>query len=240
MIGLVFRILRVAKGYRGRIALAAVFSFLKAFCVKIPYVVAYFLFAGFLANTITAKYCWMCGGALVVSVAMQCVFQNLADRLQSASGFEIFAEQRIKLGEHLRKLPMGYFTEGNIGKISTVLATDMVFIEENLMMVIGDLMSYLFSAVLFVIMMFFFNPYLGIASLVVTLIMYIIGEAMKNSQIMHSLRKQYLILQRVWELLKPIIYLVISQKHFQIVLVNPAIKTLHLKSHMLHGQEQLI
>lgn len=190
MIGLVFRILRVAKGYRGRIALAAVFSFLKAFCVKIPYVVAYFLFAGFLANTVTAKYCWMCGGALVVSVAMQCVFQNLADRLQSASGFEIFAEQRIKLGEHLRKLPMGYFTEGNIGKISTVLATDMVFIEENLMMVIGDLMSYLFSAVLFVIMMFFFHPYLGIASLVVTLIMYIIGEAMKNSQIMHSRERQ--------------------------------------------------
>ena len=139
---------------------------------------------------VTAKYCWMCGGALIVSVAMQCAFQNLADRLQSASRFEIFAEQRIKLGEHLRKLPMGYFTEGNIGKISTVLATDMVFIEENLMMVIGDLMSYLFSAVLFVIMMFFFHPYLGIASLVVTLIMYIIGEAIKNSQIMHFRERQ--------------------------------------------------
>lgn len=190
MIGLVFRILRVAKGYRGRIALAAVFSFLKAFCVKIPYVAAYFLFAGFLANTVTSNSCLICGGALLASVAMQCIFQNLADRLQSASGFEIFAEQRIKLGKHLRKLPMGYFTEGNIGKISTVLATDMVFIEENLMMVIGDLMSYLFSAVLFVIMMFFFHPYLGIASLVVTVIMYAIGEAMKNSQIKHSRERQ--------------------------------------------------
>lgn len=190
MIGLVFRILRVAKGYRGRIALAAVFSFLKAFCLKIPYVVAYFMFAGFLENTVTAKYCLACGGALVVSIILQCIFQNMADRLQSASGFEIFAEQRIKLGEHLRKLPMGYFTEGNIGKISTVLATDMIFIEENLMMVIGELMSYLFSAVLFVIMMFFFNPYLGLASLIVTSVMYIIGEAMKTSQLKHSGERQ--------------------------------------------------
>lgn len=190
MIGLVFRILRVAKGYRGRIALAAVFSFLKAFCLKIPYVVAYFMFAGFLEEAVTTKYCLACGGVLVVSIILQCIFQNMADRLQSASGFEIFAEQRIKLGEHLRKLPMGYFTEGNIGKISTVLATDMIFIEENLMVVIGDLMSYLFSAVLFVIMMFFFNPYLGVAALIVTMVMYAIGEAMKTSQLKHSSERQ--------------------------------------------------
>lgn len=190
MIGLVFRILRVAKGYRGRIALATVFSFLKAFCLKIPYVVAYFMFAGFLEEAVTTKYCLACGGVLVVSIILQCIFQNMADRLQSASGFEIFAEQRIKLGEHLRKLPMGYFTEGNIGKISTILATDMIFIEENLMVVIGDLMSYLFSAVLFVIMMFFFNPYLGVAALIVTMVMYAIGEAMKTSQLKHSSERQ--------------------------------------------------
>ena len=43
----------------------------------------------------------------------------------------IFADMRMKLGEHLRRLPMGFFTEGNIGRISSVLSTDMVFIEEN-------------------------------------------------------------------------------------------------------------
>ncbi|MBQ8826357.1 MAG: ABC transporter ATP-binding protein, partial [Oscillospiraceae bacterium] len=153
MIGLVFRILRVAEGYKTRITLAAVFSFLKAFCTKAPIVAAYFMIAGFIDGTVTGKTCLICGGALVLCVVLQCVFQNIADRLQSASGFEIFADKRIALGEHLRKLPMGYFTEGNIGKISSVLSTDMLFIEENLMMVLGDLMSYLFSAIIFVIMM---------------------------------------------------------------------------------------
>ena len=42
----------------------------------------------------------------------------------------MFADKRMELGGHLRKLPMGYFTSGNIGKISSVLSTDMVFIEE--------------------------------------------------------------------------------------------------------------
>ena len=37
----------------------------------------------------------------------------------------MFADKRMELGSHLRKLPMGYFTSGNIGKISSVLSTDV-------------------------------------------------------------------------------------------------------------------
>lgn len=190
MIGLIFRVLRVADGYKGRIRLAAVMSFLKSLCAKAPFVVAYFLIAGFLAGTVTGTTCLLAGLALVLCIIVQSILQNTADRLQSAAGFEIFADKRKALGAHLRRLPMGYFTEGNIGKISSVLSTDMLFIEENLMMVLGDLMSYLFSAVIFVVMMFGFNVWMGLASLVITIIMYILGEAMKASQLKHSDERQ--------------------------------------------------
>ena len=190
MIGLIFRVLRVADGYKGRIRLAAVMSFLKSLCAKAPFVVAYFLIAGFLAGTVTGTTCLLAGLALVLCIIVQSILQNAADRLQSAAGFEIFADKRKALGAHLRRLPMGYFTEGNIGKISSVLSTDMLFIEENLMMVLGDLMSYLFSAVIFVVMMFGFNVWMGLASLVITIIMYILGEAMKASQLKHSDERQ--------------------------------------------------
>ena len=105
---------------------------------------------------------------------------HTASRMQSGAGFEMLADLRKKLGAHLRRMPMGFFTEGNIGRISSVLSTDMVFIEENLMMVLADLMSYLFSAAIFVIFMFVFDWRLGIASLVVTAIIYGIGESMKK------------------------------------------------------------
>lgn len=186
MIGLVFRVLRAAEGYQGRIRGAAVLSFLKSFCSKAPFVVAYFMIAGFMDGTVTGKTCLWAGIALTLCIIVQSVLQNAADRLQSATGFEFFAEKRKQLGAHLRRLPMGYFTEGNIGKISSVLSTDMLFIEENLMMVLGDIMSYVFSAVIFVIMMFGFNVWMGLLSLVVTLIMYIIGEAMKEKELKYS------------------------------------------------------
>ncbi len=190
MIVLVQRILRLAEGYRTRIYLAAVCSFIKAFLGKTPIIVAYYMIKGFVEQRITGKTCLLAGAILVISLGLQSLFQNLADRLQSAAGFEMFADVRKKLGAHLRRMPMGFFTEGNLGRISSVLATDMVFIEENLMMVLADLMSYLFSAVLFVIFMFAFDLRMGLLALLVTVLFYGIGEAMKKNTLMHSAQKQ--------------------------------------------------
>ena len=190
MIGLMLRILRVADQYKGRIRLAAFFSFLKSVCSKGPFFVAFYIVAGFINQTININMCVTAGLILIGCIALQWLFQNLADHLQSATGFEIFADKRIELGKHLRKLPMGFYSEGNIGRISSVLSTDMLFIEENLMMVLADLISYLFSAILFVIFMFGFNVWLGILSLMVSIVMYAIGEAMKNSELHHSDERQ--------------------------------------------------
>ncbi len=190
MIQLVQRILRLAGSYRGRIYAAAVFSFLKAFFGKAPIVVAFFLIAGFLDGTVTGTTCIVAGVALVACVVVQCIFQYRADSLQSAAGFEILADWRKDLGAHLRRMPMGFFTEGNIGRISSVLSTDMVFIEENLMTVLADLMSYLFAAAIFAVFMFVFDCRLGLLSLVVMGIMWAVGEAMKKNTLMHSDERQ--------------------------------------------------
>jgi len=190
MIALVSRILKLAEGYRGRIRFAAVCSFLKAFLGKAPIVIAYYMIAGFIAGTVTGKSCALAAAALVVCIALQCVFQNLADRMQSGAGFEMLADIRKKLGTHLRRMPMGFFSEGNIGRISSVLSTDMVFIEENLMTVLADLMSYLFSAGIFVIFMFVFDWRCGLLALVVTAVIFGIGEAMKKNTLAHSAERQ--------------------------------------------------
>ena len=190
MIALMQRILRLAQGYGTRIRLAAVCSLLKAFLGKAPLVIAFYMISGFIAHTVTGRSCVLAGVAMLLCLGLQCLFQNLADRLQSGSGYEMLADLRMKLGAHLRRLPMGFFTEGNIGRISSVLSTDMVFIEENLMTVLADLMSYLFSAAILVLFMFEFDWRLGLAALAVSAVIFAIGEAMKKDTLMHSAERQ--------------------------------------------------
>ncbi|MBP1532604.1 MAG: ABC transporter ATP-binding protein [Ruminococcus sp.] len=190
MIGMIRRILGVSGKYRGRIYGAMGFSFLKGLLMKLPIILTYFIVTAFIDGTLTKNTALYGAIALIASVILQAVFQYLADRLQSAAGYMIFADMRMKLGEHLRRLPMGYFTEGNIGKISSVLSTDMVFIEENCMMVLADMMSYLFSQAIMIVFMFVFDWRLGIASLAVTGCMVLLGRSMMKSDLVHSDEKQ--------------------------------------------------
>ncbi len=136
MIALMKRILSVSGPTKGGGLLAFVFAFLKGHAVQGPHRCWSFLGPGaFLQGTMTAqRLClWLAVGT-VGCVLLECpVRQNIADRLQAAAGYMVFADLRMELGRHLRRLPMGYFTEGNIGKISSVLSSDMVFIEENCM-----------------------------------------------------------------------------------------------------------
>lgn len=190
MIGMIRRILGVSGKYRGRIYGAMGFSFLKGLLMKLPIILTYFIVTAFIDGTLTKNTALYGAIALIASVILQAVFQYLADRLQSGAGYLIFADMRMKLGEHLRRLPMGYFTEGNIGKISSVLSTDMVFIEENCMMVLADMMSYLFSQAIMIVFMFVFDWRLGIASLAVTGCMVLLGRSMMKSDLVHSDEKQ--------------------------------------------------
>jgi ATP-binding cassette subfamily B protein len=190
MIGMIKRILDVSGKYRGRIYGAMVLSFLKGMLMKVPAIATFLIVSASLDGELTKKACVYAAIALVGSVAAQAIFQNLADRLQSAAGYMIFADMRMKLGEHLRRLPMGFFTEGNIGRISSVLSTDMVFIEENCMSVLADLMSYLFSQIIMIVFMFLFDWRLGVASFAVTGCMILLGRGMVISDLSNSKERQ--------------------------------------------------
>lgn len=189
MIALIQRILKVSGPYRGRIRLAFVFSFLKSLLSKAPIGLAFLVFAAFYRGTMTAGACLYTGIAMLLCVLLQVCFQNIADRLQSAAGFMIFADKRMELGKHLRRLPMGYFTEGNIGKISSVLSTDMVFIEENCMTVIADMMSYLFAQAIMLVFLFVLHVGLGFAALIIVLAVLLTAKGMKKESMSDSSRR---------------------------------------------------
>ena len=180
MIALMKRILNVAGGYKGRIQLAFVFSFLKSLLAKAPIGMAFLVLTAFLDNSAGSRLCLTMGAAMAICLVLQVLFQHAADRLQSAAGFMVFAEKRMELGAHLRKLPMGYFTEGNIGKISSVLSTDMVFIEENCMTALADMMSYIFAEAIMLAFLFVIHPWLGLAGCALMLLVLAIAKGMRR------------------------------------------------------------
>lgn len=180
MFDLFSRILNLSGRYKGRIQGAFIFAFLESVLAKMPICLSFIILSGFYQNTLTKNRCLYVGAGLLVSVVLEAICHYVANRLQGAAGYMIFADKRMELGKHLRKLPMGYFTSGNIGKISSVLSTDMVFIEEVAMSTLGNMMSYVLAAVVLLAFMFYLNWQLGAIALLVTMLAAIVSKRMNR------------------------------------------------------------
>ena len=190
MLKILHRIVCMTGKYSSRIRASYITSFIKGIMMKAPLIFSFMAISLFMKGQMQEKICLYLGIGLVLCIAVEAVFEHITNVLQSATGYEVFADMRMRLGDHLRKLPMGYFTEGNMGKISTVLCTDMVFIEECCMTVLSELVTFMISQGLMTLMMFVMDIRLGIAALAVVLAFVIVGNCMMKTTLAHSRTKQ--------------------------------------------------
>ena len=190
MLKILHRIVCMTGKYSSRIRASYITSFIKGIMMKAPLIFSFVVISLFMKGQMQKNICLYLGIGLVLCIAVEAVFEHITNVLQSATGYEVFADMRMKLGDHLRKLPMGYFTEGNMGKISTVLCTDMVFIEECCMTVLSELVTFMISQSLMTLMMFVMDVRLGIAALTVIIAFVIVGNCMMKTTLAHSKTKQ--------------------------------------------------
>ena len=190
MLKILHRIVCMTGKYSSRIRASYITSFIKGIMMKAPLIFSFMAISLFMKGQMQEKICLYLGIGLVLCIAVEAVFEHITNVLQSATGYEVFADMRMRLGDHLRKLPMGYFTEGNMGKISTVLCTDMVFIEECCMSVLSELVTFMISQGLMTLMMFVMDIRLGTAALAVVLAFVIVGNCMMKTTLAHSKTKQ--------------------------------------------------
>ena len=190
MFRLISRILNLSGKYKNRIKSAFIFAFVESILSKMPIFIAFTILIGFYEKTNTAQTFLYVGIGLVLVVLLQAVVHFLSDKLQSAAGFMIFADKRMELGNHLRKLPMGYFTAGNLGKINSVLSSDMAFIEEVSMSTIANMMSYVLSTLVLTVFMFVLDYRIGLIAVCVTFVATLLANSMNKMSLSEAAIRQ--------------------------------------------------
>ena len=190
MLKIMHRLINMTGKYKRSIRASYISAFFKGIMLRMPLVLCFIAIKLFMEGDMNKTICLYLGLGMLASVILQAVFEHLTNVLQSSAGYKVFADMRIRLGDHLRKLPMGYFTEGNIGKISSVLSTDMVFIEENCMGVLSELVTFMISQALMTAMMFYMDFRLGLLALFVELMFFIVGNLTLKFTMNHSVKKQ--------------------------------------------------
>lgn len=163
MFEMIRRIYKIAGSNRSKIKIGILFNILKS------------LFQGFMMfgvfwillhlETLTPTIITQAFLVVLGSVAGRFFFQWMYDRTMSGTGYDIFRDYRLEIGERLKQAPMGYFSEQNLGTIQTMLTTTIADLEGYSMMAIEQMTSGVAMAMLMSVMMFSFNPLIAVLSL---------------------------------------------------------------------------
>ena len=180
MLSIIKRILRLSGKYRFRVIAGLIFNALKSCCA------AFVFFAVLLVmlniEHLTSAVIWQAFGIIALSVLGRFLFQYLSDVLMSASGYKIFREKRLEIGNQLKRAPMGYFTENNLGTVQTVLTTTISDLEGNCMLALTFLVGGFVQALAMTLMLSVFCWQIGLLALAGILAgIFVLGQIKKRA-----------------------------------------------------------
>ena len=79
--------------------------------------------------------------AVVILVLLRFLFSYWRAKLQESIGYEIAAKQRIKIGDILKRVSLGYFQENNAGDILSTVTTELSALEYQGMRMINEIVN---------------------------------------------------------------------------------------------------
>ena len=116
-------------------------------------------------TTLTADWVFIMLGLMIAAVALRFLFAYLRATAQESIGYEATAEQRIKIGDILKRVSLGFFTKRNAGEIASAVTTDLSFIEMLGMKMIDVVVNGYISAFTIVLCLMFYNVWVALISL---------------------------------------------------------------------------
>lgn len=160
--------------------LAALFSALKIPAIGV-------MLGAILAGGVTAKMILMSLSIMLISVIGSSILKYRATALQTDGGYSTTANKRVQIAEHLRYLPMGYFSENSLGVITSVTTNTMDNLSGVSTRVVMLVTEGIFSTAVMTLAVFLFDWRVGLLIIAGLAVYYAVNHAlqMKSEQTTH-------------------------------------------------------
>ena len=137
MFRITFRILHWMAPYKGRMIAGFMLSFANSILIALPIFLAAQVFARIMSQeTISNKDIFNVFLAMIFLVAGRFVMTYAKSRLHESIAYEMTADERLKIGEKLKGVKLGYFDDQTTNNLTTTVTTDLTFLENYTMKMI--------------------------------------------------------------------------------------------------------
>lgn len=164
MLKTIKRILDLCGSYKSRLIAGIVCSLIYSVCTacSIFAILNILLNIRELTNDHIRNSIWI----LLVNIVGKCIMKYLISIYMSANGYNVFCEKRMEIGDRMKRAPMGFFSEQNLGMINTALSSATTELENFSMVAVENMVGGIIQAVCVMIVLLFFNWKVALLSLI--------------------------------------------------------------------------
>lgn len=141
-------------------ALANLSNLLPFLCLA--YIVSQ-IYEYFISGTLDVTSLWAAWGLMLACFVVTWIFENIACKLTYRDGFMASADGRIKLAEHIRKLPLGFLMSRNSGEIGNTMMNDFSRTESAMTHILPQIISGAIMAVIASVVLLIADWRMGLA-----------------------------------------------------------------------------
>lgn len=123
---------------------------------------------------------WTALAFMVVSIIGNAVTTGISKNQQTHAGYFMAANERIKIGNLLKGVPMGFFNENSLGEVTGVCTTVLGNIETMVPMVLVDIMGGLIGTIVFTIMILIFEWRVGLVAAAGIIVYFFVVSSMEK------------------------------------------------------------
>lgn len=136
-------------------------SFLFAIFHMLQISAIYFIVKAIAQKDMSMMPAWIALILLVISIIGRSVTNYFSQLQQCHASYFMVANKRVAIGETLKKIPMGFFNENNIGEVVGVSTSVLEDVENTAAMVMVNTLSGFINTIIFTIMILVFEWRIG-------------------------------------------------------------------------------
>ena len=155
------------------------------------YMMFYFTIIDLITNTFTLKKIIIYSVIMLIANILRYSFNRIGYTGVQTQGARIIQDLRLRMGDHLRNLNLGYFNKHNIGNIINIMTNDLQDFEHVLTHSTSEIIKLSILSAYLLLITFVISPLLGILQIVIAGlgIIFIIAGMKKSSKI--ALKKKH-------------------------------------------------
>ncbi|MGL6199290.1 MAG: ABC transporter ATP-binding protein [Lachnospiraceae bacterium] len=186
MLQVIIRMTRLAGEHKNNLKIAYTAGFFEAIAGKVPIFMILYALMQATEDKLTKKDFWIILITVLASLVIAVILRFVQEKNQSGSGYKIFARERLNLGEKIKRFPMSYFTEGNIGNLSAVITTDIKFIEEMGLSELTKIATSVIALLVTLLMLAIFSSVIALIMLITCILVALVFNKIQTLSKTHS------------------------------------------------------